>query len=57
MYFSSYESETHRKQNKIMNMFEDCCATGCDVREGSCFQSSEKRQWRVAEKFFLVFIY
>ena len=32
-------------------MSEDCCATGCDVREGSCFQSSEKRQWRVAENF------
>ena len=24
-------------------MSEDCCAIGCDVREGSCFQSSEKR--------------
>ena len=31
------------------NMSEDCCATDCDVREGSCFQSSEKWQWRVAD--------
>ena len=26
-------------------MSEDCYATGCDVREGSC-QSSEKQQWQ-----------
>ena len=35
-------------------MSEGCCATGFDVREGSCFQSSEKRQWRVAENFLTI---
>ena len=28
--------------------------TGCDVRRGSCFQSSEKRQWCVAENFLRI---
>ena len=38
-------------------MSEDCCATGCDVREGSCFQSSEKRpQWPVANNFLRIFL-
>ena len=32
-------------------MSKDCCTTGCDIREGSCFQSSEKR---VAENFLRI---
>ena len=47
------KSETHffeknaQKCVKITKKEEskDCCVTSCDIREGSCFQSSEKRQW------------
>ena len=38
-------------------MSEDCCTTGCDVRKGSCFQCSDKRQWHVAENFLRFFYF
>ena len=38
------EMHKNNKKRRNPNMSEDCCTTGCDVREGSCFQSSEKRE-------------
>ena len=43
------EMRKNDKKGRNPNMSEDCCATDCDVREGSCFQSSEKWQWSVAD--------
>ena len=61
-HFSKNRTEMRKKEKsedirRYPKISEDCCATSCDVREGSCFESSEKRQWRVAENFLRMFYF